>query len=402
MRKGKRFFKAFVLAAAFCAMSTVPYTSHASAVDVPRAASDNTFATASRINMGDTLNGSITETKDYNNYQFQLDSAGCITLNMTAYMRYYCIRIYETDGTEIWYTDSNEWNETVGYRRDEYNIYLEKGTYYIQINGYRREDYDKVTGEYTCRTSFTSSGVTNREDDNSFADANNITIGDKIVGQISVNDDFDTYKFTLSQVGCVKLEMTSYMKYYGIKLFNSDGEQVWYSNQNEWNETVGYRSDTYDLYLEKGTYYLQVDGYRVYDWDKATGRYVCNTSFTASGVSFDGDDNDFRTAKQISWNKTYVGQISENDDFDNYIFNVSKDQTVAIDITSYMQYYSNESDNLMHPILYTTEDRFFPFHYLNTKKKCFPDPVVFSQHNHPYISYHTSHMYRDGIPSQNK
>lgn len=159
-----------------------------------------------------------------------------------------------------------------------------------------------------------------------FADANNITIGDKIVGQISVNDDFDTYKFTLSQVGCVKLEMTSYMKYYGIKLFNSDGEQVWYSNQNEWNETVGYRSDTYDLYLEKGTYYLQVDGYRVYDWDKATGRYVCNTSFTASGVSFDRDDNDFRTAKQISWNKTYVGQISENDDFDNYIFNVSKDQ----------------------------------------------------------------------------
>lgn len=290
--------------------------------------------------MGDTLNGSITETKDYNNYQFQLDSAGCISLNMTAYMKNYCIRIYETDGTEIWYTDENYWNETVGYRRDEYNIYLEKGTYYIQINGYAYRTYQKSTGEYTCRTSFTSSGVTNREDDNSFADANNIAIGDKIVGQISVNDDFDTYKFTLSQVGCVKLEMTSYMKYYGIKLFNSDGEQVWYSNQNEWNETVGYRSDTYDLYLEKGTYYLQVDGYRVYDWDKATGKYVCNTSFTASGVSFDGDDNDFRTAKQISWNKTYVGQISENDDFDNYIFNVSKDQTVAIDITSYMQYYS--------------------------------------------------------------
>ena len=45
---------------------------------------------------------------------------------MTAYMKNYCIRIYETDGTEIWYTDENYWNETVGYRRDEYNIYLEK------------------------------------------------------------------------------------------------------------------------------------------------------------------------------------------------------------------------------------------------------------------------------------
>ena len=332
MRKGKRFFKAFVLAAAFCAMSAVPCTSHASAVDVPRAASDNTFATASRINMGDTLNGSITETKDYNNYQFQLDSAGCISLNMTAYMKNYCIRIYETDGTEIWYTDENYWNETVGYRRDEYNIYLEKGTYYIQINGYAYRTYQKSTGEYTCRTSFTSSGVTNREDDNSFADANNIAIGDKIVGQISVNDDFDTYKFTLSQVGCVKLDMTSYMQYYCIKLFNSDGEEIWYTSENEWTSTVGYRSDSYDLYL-------QINGYDWGTYYKSTGKYVCNTSFTGSGVSFDGDDNDFKTAKQISWNKKYIGQISENDDFDNYIFSVPKDQTIAIDITSYMRYY---------------------------------------------------------------
>lgn len=339
MRKGKRFFKAFVLAAAFCAMSTVPCTSHASAVDVPRAASDNTFATASRISMGDTLNGSITETKDYNNYQFQLDSAGCIKLNMTAYMQYYCIRIYEEDGTEIWYTDRNEWNSTVGYRRDEYNIYLEKGTYYMQINGYREGRSYKSTGEYTCRTSFTSSGVTNREDDNSFADANNITIGDKIVGQISVNDDFDTYKFTLSQVGCVKLDVTSYMQFYCIKLFDSDGEEIWYTDRNEWTSTVGYRSDSYDLYLEKGTYYMQINGYKEGTSYKSTGKYVCNTSFISSGVSFDGDDNDFKTAKQISWGKIYTGQISINDKFDNYIFNVPKDQMIAINITSYIEYY---------------------------------------------------------------
>ena len=335
MRKGKRFFKAFVLAAAFCAMSTVPCTSHASAVDVPRAASDNTFATASRISMGDTLNGSITETKDYNNYQFQLDSAGCISLNMTAYMKNYCIRIYETDGTEVWYTDENYWNETVGYRRDEYNIYLEKGTYYIQINGYAYRTYQKSTGEYTCRTSFTSSGVTNREDDNSFADANNIAIGDKIVGQISVNDDFDTYKFTLSQVGCVKLDMTSYMQYYCIKLFNSDGEEIWYTSENEWTSTVGYRSDSYDLYLEKGTYYMQINGYDWGTYYKSTGKYVCNTSFTGSGVSFDGDDNDFKTAKQISLNKKYIGQISENDDFDNYIFHRKDSQNIVLSAGKY-------------------------------------------------------------------
>ena len=339
MGKVKGFFKALVFAAAFCTVSTLPCTSHASAVDVPRATSDNTFATAGRINMGDTLKGSITETKDYNNYQFQLDSAGCIKLDMTAYMKNYCIRIYETDGTEIWYTDENYWNETVGYRRDEYNIYLEKGTYYIQINGYAYKTYYKTTGEYTCRTSFTSSGVTNREEDNSFADANNITIGNQIVGQISENDDFDTYKFTLSQVGCVNLDMTSYMRYYCIRLFDLNGEEIWYTQYNEWNETVGYRSDAYKLYLEEGTYYMQINGYRYSTWDKSTGKYVCNTSFAASDLSFNGSDNDFKTAKQISWNQAYIGQISENDDFDNYIFNVLRKQTIAINMTSYMKNY---------------------------------------------------------------
>lgn len=42
----------------------------------------------------------------------------------------------------------NEWTKTVGYRRDTYNLYLEKGTYYIQINGYRYSEYEKSTGKY--------------------------------------------------------------------------------------------------------------------------------------------------------------------------------------------------------------------------------------------------------------
>lgn len=121
--------------------------------------------------MGDTLNGSITETKDYNNYQLQLDSAGCIKLDMTAYMKKYCIKIFDADGKEVWKTQYNEWNSNVGYCKDLHNVVLDAGTYYLQINGYRYLEYEKATGKYV----FSIAGLTqencNHDYDSEWVDA---------------------------------------------------------------------------------------------------------------------------------------------------------------------------------------------------------------------------------------
>ena len=244
-----------------------------SAAMVSDSGSDDTTATANEMQLGDTISGTITESDDLDYYKFELESAGCVKLNMTSYMKYYCIKIYDADGQEVWWTTENEWTETVGYRKDAYDVYLEKGIYYLQINGYRKSDWDKSTGKYECITAFLSSETNNVESDNSYADANNISLGNSIVGQISENDDYDTYKFELFQAGCVKLNMTSYMKYYCIKIYDVDGQEIWWATENEWTETVGYRKDMYDLYLEKGTYYMQINGYRKSDWDKSTGKY---------------------------------------------------------------------------------------------------------------------------------
>ena len=61
-------------------------------------------------------------------------------------MRYYCIRIFDSDGKEIWETDDNEWNSNVGYRKDSQNIVLSAGKYYMQINGYAWGKSYKSTG----------------------------------------------------------------------------------------------------------------------------------------------------------------------------------------------------------------------------------------------------------------
>lgn len=315
----------------------------ASAATVTDSASDdNTMATANRMNVGDTIQGMITETDDLDYYRFTLDSAGCVTLNMTSYMRYYYIYVYNSDGEEIWYwyTNDNEWTETVGYRRDTYHLYMEQGTYYMKITGYKWLNLYKSVGTYECDTSFLSSQVTNVENDNSFAHANEISLGNQIIGQISEGDDCDVYQFAISKAGCVNLDITSYMKYYCIYVFNSDGEEIWYTNDNEWTETVGYRRDAYHLYLERGTYYIKITGYKWGGDYKSAGKYVVNTSFVSSGTTFEGDDNSFAAANTITNAKTYTGQISINDDFDTYRFGVASGGKIPITIRSYMEYYT--------------------------------------------------------------
>lgn len=310
-----------------------------SAAVVSDSSSDNTTATANNITVGDTVSGEITETDDLDFYKFTLNSAGCVTLNMTSYMQYYCIIVYDSYGEEIWYTNHNEWNSNVGYRRDAYDLYLENGTYYMQINGYSYGAEYKSTGRYECSTRFLSSGVNNVESDNSFAEANNVSLGNTLIGQISCNDDLDIFKFGLSHSGCVTLDMTSYMRYYRIIVYDSDGKEIWYTNYNEWTESVGYRQDIYNLYFEKGNYYMQVDGYKYGSEYKSTGKYVIDTKFQSSDVSFEQDNNSFATANSVLWNTEYIGQISENDDYDTYKFQVSPSKTVVVKIASFMKYY---------------------------------------------------------------
>ena len=300
---------------------------------------DNTTAAANQMSVGDTVQGAISETDDLDYYTFTLESAGCVTLKMTAYMQFYCIRLFNADGEEIWYTNYNEWNSNVGYRRDTYELYLEQGTYYMQINGYKYGTDYKSNGIYECETAFLSSQVNNREADNSFASANNISANHKIVGQISEDDACDIYAFSVSEAGCETLKMTSYMQYYCIILFNADGKEIWYTNYNEWNSNVGYRRDTYDLYLEHGTYYLEINGYKYGTEYKSNGKYECEASFASSGTSFNRDDNSFADANLIDISKTYTGQISINDDFDTYRFKVASKTTLPVTITSYMQFY---------------------------------------------------------------
>lgn len=193
------------------------------------------------------------------------------------------------------------------------------------------------------------------ENNNTFATADTVAVGNTIQGKISVNGDVDIYKMTLSSSGRVTLNMKSYMQYYTIHIYDTDGNQLWYTDYNEWNENVGFRADSYKVDLEKGTYYIKVTGYQHNDWYASTGVYTLGTAFTASGANVAEPNNSIAQAKPVSFGQTIKGQIALNDRYDFYKIRLTSKMKLKIAMNSYMQYYTLHIYNPYGKELWATE-----------------------------------------------
>ncbi len=317
------------------------------AVTVQADAEEGEFLAAQPISMGQTVMGVIDQTGDTSEngelqcYSFYLPSAGLADINITAYLNKYSMFIYDSDGDYIYGSRENKWTESAGYRTDDYCLYLEQGNYYIKITSSYYSDENSYTGTYNFSIAFKSMNTTNRESDDSFVNANAISLGQNVVGQISINDDIDTYCFTLNKSGCVKFDITAYMQYYCVLLYDEDGNRIWYTDLNEWNENAGCRHDDYYIDLDQGSYYIQVTGGVYYDSNSgSTGYYKLSTGYEDANATTQKSDNSFETANIMSLNKTYKGQIALNDNLDAYYIRLTKSGTYRLTFTSYMKYYS--------------------------------------------------------------
>lgn len=117
-----------------------------------------------------------------------------------------------------------------------------------------------VNWELYHSTSFKSANVTETESNDVAGNADAFPLSGTIRGQISVDDDADFYKITVTDSGAITLGFTSYMEWYSLRVIDSDGENLWSDEDNQFDSTVGFRQDEYRLDLEEGIYYLRVDG----------------------------------------------------------------------------------------------------------------------------------------------
>lgn len=305
------------------------------------------FSLATQINIVNSrLQKTITETTREHLYKFSVSNAGRVSLDMTSYMQYYTISVYDSEGTEIWYTDNNGWNSSLKYRQDVYTIDITAGVYYMKVTGYysRGGDYNGASiGNYVLKTSFVSASESFGEKNNEFSTATVMNVNDSINGQIAINDNVDIFRFDSATPGCVELDMTSYMKYYSVYIYDSTGKEIWYTEENTWNEDLMKRQDIHKVMLLNGLYYMKVTGdyYRSdYHNSASTGKYVLKTSFVSANESFVEPNNDFATAIALAYNTKVTGQIAQNDRMDIFKLYAPNETELKFIVTSYMKYYT--------------------------------------------------------------
>lgn len=227
---------------------------------------NNSFEQAKSLGLGVAVTGQISWNDKEDYYRVALGSAGKLTLNMASYMGRYDIAIYDSEQKRIWNT-YEYLDENATMRQDAYGLYLEEGIYYILIY----KDSDKGTGVYKLSASFVSSQTTFSGDDNSAVNARPIGFGSTYKGQLSLNDDYDTYKFSVAAGRNIPVSFRSNMRTYTIKVYDAAGKSVWTQDPDYysgWSESSNSRKDSYTVTLSAGTYYMEVS--RRSDW---TGTY---------------------------------------------------------------------------------------------------------------------------------
>lgn len=235
------------------------------------------------------VTGQIAENDDRDIYKVTLKSAGRITINLTSYMKYYSIDLCDASGNRVWKSDYNEWNENMGSRSDTHQIDLLEGIYYMEITGKKAVESAlsigeniKATGTYQFSVTYNNAKVNHKEPNNDFTTACGISSGAAIKGQIAQNDSCDVFQFSLTRKQDIKISMTSYMRFYCLYIYDSNGNQRWYKENNEWDANTGNRKDSYTVTLEKGNYYIKVTGNEWSSYNPHTGTYTLKVTYKAA------------------------------------------------------------------------------------------------------------------------
>lgn len=309
---------------------------------------NDTLQEANALDFDNPVTGQIAMTDEMDFYKVVLPESGRLALDMTAYLKFYSLQLFDISGTSLWLNENNQWNANVGYLNEVHNLDLDAGTYFIEVTGRRDADLnwysDKSTGNYTLKAAFVGASATETEENDKLDVANDLGTENEVVGQIAINDKFDFFKVILPESGRLQLNMTSYMQYYSITVYDTAGTNLWLTEGNQWNSAVNYRNDVHNLDLEAGTYFIEITGRRDADknWysDESTGTYALKTAFTGANATEQEDNDSTDAANPLELDAVTYGQIAINDKYDFYTVTLPYADELKLTITSRMQYYT--------------------------------------------------------------
>ena len=224
---------------------------------------NDTIAQAEVLPLYETVHGQIALTDINDFFKIELPASGKLVLDMTAYLSYHSIVLFNEDGNEIWSEENVRWDASAGKQHGSYSMHLIAGTYYIKVTGeYNRGNVwnEFAYGNYTLTTDFVNANANEVEPNNNISQAQWISPNKVYNGQIALNDKYDFFQFTLTREMDLNIDLTAFMSYHSISLFNENGDEIWAKKNTRWDSSNGKHHGSYNVHLAAGTYYFKVTG----------------------------------------------------------------------------------------------------------------------------------------------
>lgn len=308
----------------------------ANAATVYEVEDNGSYATANYISAGDEMVGRITDYDDCDYYKVTPGKRGALTISFKhtygdSNSGWNVALVHETDGNYETLAEQRVClcdNEKVvlpfvGTRKDD--------NYYVIVK--RREYYSDTDAEYKVVVSFVSSDNVELENNDSYAAANKVILGETYKGVISNDDDKDYYKIVAPENG--KLDVVFKHTYedsdsgWKVSLVHySDGSYEEVSacnvelcdNEKVTLPFIGARKgDVYYVVVQRRPYYNLTDA-----------EYKFTTSFKKSNLIEKENNNSYATATKVELNKTYSGIINQSGDKDYYKLEIPTPGTLSI------------------------------------------------------------------------
>lgn len=231
---------------------------------------NNGVIEAQAITFNQLVTGFLSWNDTIDMYKITLKKPGRLGIDISSYVDSYTyIRLYDNNNKEIFSTNTEGSSKNPAkYMK---TIDLEPGNYYLNING--DSLWDRNTGKYQLKTTFTAANSNETEPNNGIVEAQTLPFNKTITGFLSWNDTEDYYKISLPKKGKVTFTSVSYVESYtNFQLINNRNEVVVNNYATGSSKNPAKYSNT--IVLEKGIYY-----FRVYsDLKSNTGKYTLNIS----------------------------------------------------------------------------------------------------------------------------
>lgn len=226
---------------------------------------DNSMQSSNSIETNKEYKGHIGIDDGIDWYKFTLSSASKVTFNATSNFELPQYNFSSEDGS---WGNRIRWvrKDAVSGMANASNVYyLPKGTYYFNIAQQIESDERYCVGNYSFifKTEAVSESFseTMEKNDNSLSTANAMELNKTYNGMLSINNDKDFYKFTLSKKENLMISAQMSGKDGSYNIYNSKGTPVYEKpHMAFWDVTQEKGTIREEVRLDEGTYYIVFQG----------------------------------------------------------------------------------------------------------------------------------------------